>query len=172
MTKTTTENIEIRRLRLHEIPTFANLRNEISNEAEHVIAKRGERKKEFGIRILAMMLLSERRTHTFLAWQKGVAVGYLSLTFAKFRKFRGNAYLTIAVLAASRSKGIGSKLMDIAETFAKMHGKRRMELEVFGRNTRAIELYKRRGYVIEGVKKNAVEDAHGYDDVIIMTKAL
>lgn len=166
------DDIEIRHLNIREIPVFAKLRNDISNEAEHVIASRGERKKELGLRILAQILLSERRTHTFLAWHKGKAVGYLSLIFAKFKKFRGNAYLTLAVSATYRSKGIGSRLMDTAEVFAKDHGKRRMELEVFGKNTKAIELYKRRGYVIEGIKKDAVEDDGGYDDVIIMTKTL
>lgn len=166
------KNIEIKHLRLHEVPLFAKLRNDISNEALHVIATRGERKKELGIRILAQILLSERRTHTFLAWQNSKPVGYLSLIFAKFKKFRGNAYLTLAVSAALRGQGIGSRLMDTAEVFAKDHGKRRMELEVFGKNTKAIELYKRRGYVIEGVKKNAVEDEGGFDDVIIMTKTL
>lgn len=166
------DSIEIRHLRLYEIPTFARLRTDISNEAAHVIASRGERKKESGVKILAQLLLSERRNHIFLAWHNGAAVGYLSLIFAKFKKFRGNAYLTLAVCAAFRNKGIGSRLMDTAEAFAKAQGKRRMELEVFGKNTKAIELYKRRGYAIEGVKKNAVEDDDGYDDVIIMTKTL
>lgn len=164
-------DIEIRHLKLREIPAFAKLRNEISNEAEHVIATRGER-RDLGLLILAQILLSKRRTHTFLAWDKSKAIGYVSLVFAKFRKFRGNSYLTIAVKAAYRGRGVGSLLMDTAEEFARQEGKRRMELEVFGKNTRAIELYKRRGYMIEGVKKNAVEDNAGFDDVIIMTKNL
>jgi ribosomal protein S18 acetylase RimI-like enzyme len=47
-----------------------------------------------------------------------------------------------------------------------------VELEVFGKNTNAIALYKGRGYEIEGVKKEAVQAKGSYDDIIIMTKKL
>ena len=171
MDRKITNQAKIRHLQLYEIPIFAKLRNKISDEAEHVIAKRGER-KDIGVLILAQILLSKRRTHTFLAWDRSKAVGYVSIIFAKFRKFQGNAYLTIAVSASHRNQGIGSQLMDTAESFAKSLGKRRMELEVFGKNTKAIGLYKKRGYIIEGIKKNAVLDDNGFDDVIIMTKTL
>jgi len=164
-------NIEIRELRLSDIPSFAQLRNQIDSEAEYLVPKGGERKENFA-RILGRMILSGRRTHVFLAFDGKKPVGYLTLVFAKFKKFRGNAYLTIAVRANYRNRGIGSRLMDAAEAFAKVQGKSRIELEVFGKNTGAIELYKRRGYVIEGTKKNAVQDEHGFDDIIVMAKSI
>ena len=85
---------------------------------------------------------------------------------------RGNVYFTIAVREAYRGKGIGTALMEKAENYAKSKGIRRVELEVFGKNIKAITLYKARGYEIEGVKKEAVTTRDGFDDIIIMTKRL
>jgi ribosomal protein S18 acetylase RimI-like enzyme len=92
--------------------------------------------------------------------------------FPKFTKLQGNAYLTIALREKCRGQGIGSMLMEQAEIYAKNKKIRRIELEVFGKNTNAIELYKNRNYEIEGVKKEAIKDSNGFDDIIIMTKRL
>ena len=150
---------------------FSQLRNDIDKEAEHVLAKKGERKESM-IRLIAKLLVSQRRTVTFLAFDGKLAVGYVSIVFPKFKKLKGNAYLTIAVREKYRGKGIGSVLMNTAENYARDRGSRRMELEVFGKNKPAIELYKRRNYEVEGVKKEALEVDGEFDDIIIMTKKL
>lgn len=163
--------IDIRLLALHEVPMFSKLRNDIDKESQYLIAKKGERKGSSLYSILTI-LINRKRTNTFIAFDDTKAIGYLSLVFAKFKKYRGNAYLVIALKSTHRGRGIGNQLMDVAEKFAKSHGKRRIELEVFAKNTNAIELYKKRGYLTEGVKKNAVQDEDGFDDVLIMTKDL
>jgi ribosomal protein S18 acetylase RimI-like enzyme len=150
---------------------FSKLRRDIDRESEHVLAKKDER-KENALHIIARLFISQRRTITFLAFADTVAIGYVSLVFPKFIKLRGNAYLTIAVREKYRGLGVGSMLMDRCEIYAKERGTRRIELEVFGKNEKAIALYKRRGYVVEGIKKEAVETVDGYDDIIIMAKKL
>lgn len=169
--KENTDTIDIRLLKVSEIPTFITLRTLIDRESEHLIAKKGERKQNL-LYTLAVTMLNRKRTHTFIAWDGDKAIGYLSLVFAKFKKYKRNSYLVIALRAEYRGRGIGSKLMEEAENFAKRHGKYRVELEVFAKNTNAVRLYEQRGYIVEGVKKNAVEDAEGFDDVIIMTKSI
>ena len=163
--------VEIRLLRLFEIPMFAKLRSDIDQESQHLIAKKGERKQNI-LYSLATIFINRKRNHTFIAWDKNKPIGYLSLVFAKFKKYKRNSYLVIALRTEYRGQGIGNRLMETAETFAKKHGKSRVELEVFAKNKNAIELYERRGYVVEGIKKNAVEDEVGFDDVIIMTKQI
>lgn len=151
---------------------FSKLRRDIDREADHVLAKKDER-KENAVHIIAKLLISQRRTVTFLAFDKKLAVGYVSIVFPKFLKLKGNAYLTISIREKYRGIGIGSVLMEKAENYARERGVRRMELEVFGKNTQAIKLYKKRNYEIEGVKKEAVESpVDGFDDIIIMAKKL
>lgn len=166
------EDIAIRPFRLTHIPRFAQARNEIEREAEHLVAKGGER-KETSLHLLARILLHRGRMRTFLAWDKQHVIGHVSLVFAKFKKLRGNVYLTIALREAYRGKGIGSRLMETAETYAKTRGIRRVELEVFSKNTHAVYLYKKRGYILEGTKRRAVQqDDSTFDDVLVMSKFL
>lgn len=150
---------------------FSKLRRDIDAEANHVLAKRDER-KENAFHVIARMLISQRRTVTFLAFDGKSVVGYVSIIFPKFAKLQGNAYLTIGLREKYRGIGIGSLLMEKAESYAKEKKVRRMELEVFGGNTNAIALYKKRNYLVEGVKKEAVIMGNTFDDIIIMAKKL
>lgn len=150
---------------------FSKLRRDIDHESDHLLAKKNER-KENGIHVLVRLLLSQRRIVTFLSFHGTTDVGYVSLVFPKFAKLRGNTYLTIAVREKYRGKGIGNMLMNKAEEYAKTKGIRRIELEVFGGNTKAIELYTKRNYEIEGIKKEAVQTSDGFDDIVIMVKRL
>ena len=150
---------------------FSRLRMDIDKESDHVLAKGGER-KENALHVIARMLISQRRTVTFLAFDGKSAIGYVSLVFPKFTKLRGNAYLTIGVREKYRGQGIGSMLMERAESYSKGKGVRRMELEVFGKNERAIALYKKRGYEVEGIKRDAACAKDGYDDIVMMAKRL
>jgi ribosomal protein S18 acetylase RimI-like enzyme len=164
-------HITISLFKYRDAHLFANLRRDIDRESDHLLAKHGER-VENALHVIAKLLISQRRVVTHLAFDGKNAVGYVSLIFPKFYKLRGNAYLTIGIREKWRGKGIGNMLMETAEEYAKNKGSRRVELEVFGRNVNAIGLYTKRGYVIEGVKKEAVEDVSGYDDIIIMTKKI
>ena len=148
---------------------FATLRRDLDKESDHLLAIRNER-KENALHIIVKLLISQRRIVTFLAFNNNEAIGYVSLVFPRFKKLQGNTYLTIAVREKYRGQGVGTALMEKAETYAKDRGIRRVELEVFGRNIRAIALYKKRNYEIEGVKKEAVKTGDGFDDIIIMTK--
>jgi ribosomal protein S18 acetylase RimI-like enzyme len=150
---------------------FATLRRDIDRESDHLIAKKGER-KENAIHVITKLLISQRRTVTLLAFYGKEAIGYVSLVFPRFTKLQGNAYLTIALREKCRGQGIGSMLMEQAEIYAKSKAIRRIELEVFGKNTNAIALYEKRGYEVEGVKKEAIKDGDGFDDIIIMTKRM
>lgn len=165
------ENIRILPFAYKHAHLFAKLRREIDAEADHVLAKKGER-KENAIHVIARLLISQRRTFIFLAFDEKKVIGYVSIVFPKFKKLQGNAYLIIAIRKKYRGMGIGSLLMQKAEEYAKDKKVRRMELEVFGSNLNAIELYKKRGYLVEGVKKEAIVTQEGFDDVIIMAKKI
>lgn len=77
-------------------------------------------------------------------------VGYLELTGGSFRRNRATAYLVIGVRAESSGKGVGAGLLRQAGQWASGHGLHRLELTVMAHNHRAIELYMRMGFSIEG----------------------
>lgn len=150
---------------------LTRLKKTIEQEAPHLALGKEER-RETAFHALVRMFVNRKRSMALVATDRGDVVGHTTVIFAKFRKLRGNAYLTIAVRNSYRGKGIGSALMHAAHEAARKHGARRMELEVFAKNAGAIALYERLGYEREGMKKNAVEDAGGFDDIVFMAKPL
>ena len=162
-------DVKIKLLKPTDYHRFARLRNNINWESKKLVAKGGER-KETGLHIFARKLLSSRALNTLVAFDGREMVGYINIVFAKFSKLRGNAYITISVSSTHQGLGIGKRLMLEAENFCRENQIRRIELEVFGRNIKAIGLYKKLGYEIEGVKKKAVFDEGEFDDMIIMAK--
>ncbi len=164
-------NISIRHLTLKDIPAFSHLRHSIEQEAAHLAVGDGERKIAW-LHVLLRMIVNRKRMRIFVAVEDGKLIGFVTIIFAKFKKLRGNAYLTISVQSAHQGKGVGRLLMETGEKYAKEKNARRMELDVFAKNTRAISLYERLGYEKEGRRRNAVTDSVGFDDVILMAKFL
>src|SRR3954447_3448100 len=61
--------------------------------------------------------------------------------------------LGMSVLAEARGHGAGSALLTAAIEHARATGVHRVELDVFPENARAIGLYVKHGFVVEGLKR-------------------
>ena len=168
---TTKENtVSVKPLNWLNIWKFIKLRNNIDRESSHLVTSG---KNGFGnsIRLLVRMFINKKWIKTIVVKEGKDLVGYVSLVFAKFKRLQGNVYLTISIKSSHQNKGLGTKLMLEAEEFLKRHKVRRIELEVFSKN-KAVELYKRLGYEIEGKRRKAVENGDGFDDIVFMAKFL
>jgi GNAT superfamily N-acetyltransferase len=75
------------------------------------------------------------------------AIGYLVICFDYSLEYRGKgAWIDeLFVEAAHRGKGVGTQLLDLAETASREHNAKFLHLEVTHGNP-AIELYRRRGF--------------------------
>lgn len=163
--------VKIKTLKLSDLSAFMRLRREIEREARHLVPRGGERKESILYNFLRFMA-NRHRTRILVATNDKKFIGYITVIFAKFKKLRGNAYLALAVSPGYRGRGVGTQLMQAAEDYAKRHGVRRLELEVFGKNEGAIGLFKRLGYKEEGRRREAVTDKNGFDDMVFMAKFL
>ncbi len=107
-----------------------------------------------------------------LAVEGDAVVGVLSFdSFASTAQCRHAGSMAIAVLKSHRGKGVGSDLLETFIDWARKHPEvRRLELEVLGNNPKAKALYERFGFVVEGVKRDAVMVGDGFVDSIVMTK--
>ena len=164
--------ISVEPLKWTEVMKFLALRAKIESESDHLALGGNERKSEPLWFALGRIFATRKWTTHLIAKDGETSVGYISIFFAKFRKMRGNAYLVLAVRANQRGKGIGTKLMEEAEKLARRRGIRRLELEVFAKNTGAQKLFKRLGYEEEGRKRQAAQIGNDFDDLILMAKFL
>jgi len=80
----------------------------------------------------------------------GELIGYVELTGGSFRRSKTTAYLVIGVLAEAGGRGTGARLLTEARRWAAEHGLHRVELTVMAHNHRAVGLYKRMGFSVEG----------------------
>lgn len=80
----------------------------------------------------------------------GQLAGYLQLTGGSLRRSRATAYVVIGVRAHAAGRGIGTELLQRAKNWAAAHDLHRLELTVMAHNSRAIRLYKRMGFSVEG----------------------
>lgn len=82
--------------------------------------------------------------------------------------FRHCGQLGMGLLPEVRGQGLGARLAAAAIERAWTEGLERIELEVFASNERAIALYRRLGFTVEGVKHRARKLDGRYDDNVFM----
>jgi ribosomal protein S18 acetylase RimI-like enzyme len=74
----------------------------------------------------------------------------------------------VGLLPQFRGQGLGTKLTRSALAAARAYGLHRVELTVREHNTGAIGLYKKAGFTIEGVQRDAVLVDGAYENVVCM----
>ncbi len=124
---------------------------------------------------LAIVLeqLSKKNSTVFVAVNcSETLVGFISIKGGTFARNRHRADLTMGVVAEFRGQGIATRLMLAVEDWAQTVGVSRLELSVVEDNTRALSLYLKLGYVIEGQKQKAIRVYSRYLNGIFMAKLL
>jgi RimJ/RimL family protein N-acetyltransferase len=103
----------------------------------------------------------------------GQIIGLLHCRGGKRRAVRHTASLGITVHQDWRNKGVGSALMARLVEWARQNPViTRLELEVFTDNPRAIHVYEKLGFQIEGCKRRAVYKDGQYHDIYVMALLL
>ncbi len=104
--------------------------------------------------------------------ESGRVVGWVSVEVLPFRRARHSGYLVIGVDTAAAGHGIGRDLLAAAEREASGRGLRRLELTVMTDNLRALGLYLRSGFRVEGLRHRALQRDGTATDEYYMGKLL
>ncbi len=143
--------MRVRVARPHDAAALLDLKCRLDRETSFMMYEPGER--DVSVRDLARELAGVDRSPNsvvLLAELAGELAGYVELTGGSFRRSRATAYLVIGVRADAAGRGIGSGLLRSAKDWAAAHGLHRLELTVMAHNSRAIRLYERMGFSVEG----------------------
>ncbi len=104
------------------------------------------------------------------AFSEHEIVGFLSAKRGSFRRIRHSAYIVIGIRQAFQRQGIGSKLFDKLDEWARKNQLKRLELTVEVSNTPAINLYEKQGFSIEGIKRKTMLVDGEFVDEYMMAK--
>jgi ribosomal protein S18 acetylase RimI-like enzyme len=100
---------------------------------------------------------------------KSEVVGWCDVTPMSSRPTQAHrGVFGVGLLPQFRGQGIGTKLIRSALAAARAFGLHRVELTVREHNTGAIELYKKEGFEIEGLQRDAVLVDGVYENVVCM----
>lgn len=105
-----------------------------------------------------------------LAEVEGALAGTLGVQAASRKRLSHVATLVITLAPAFRGLGLGDALMTLAIDWARAHPRiEKVDLRVLSDNERAIRLYRKHGFVVEGCLARAVryEDGRYVDDVLM-----
>lgn len=145
-------NINIRDIRIEDYKDLYEIR-QMSAVMENILAYKEEPKDKVKKHI-------ENRTESdywFVAEIDNKVVGMISLKVHQNPRKSHVGYITIMVSSDYHGKGIGTMLMkkviDLADNKLNL---KRLELSVFKDNTRAVNLYKKFGFEIEGTVRMSV----------------
>jgi RimJ/RimL family protein N-acetyltransferase len=83
---------------------------------------------------------------------------------------RHSAYMVTGVVKSHWGKGIASALIQYMELWAKSKSVHRIEFTVIENNSAARSLYKKCGYVEEGLKRDSLKIDGNYVNEIYMSK--
>lgn len=100
----------------------------------------------------------------------GALVGILGALGGANRRSRATVHIFVGVRQAYRGRGIASRLFEVLEVWAHAWGAHRLELTVMAHNQRALQLYERLGFVIEGRLCDALRVDGQYVDELSMAK--
>lgn len=84
------------------------------------------------------------------------ALGFVHAERGPFRRNRHSAYVVIGLLEEARGRGWGRRLLEAVDQWATERGVSRLELTVMAHNAAAIGLYRRCGYVEEGLRRHSL----------------
>lgn len=166
--------IQIREIREGDAEKFLALCHQLDRETQFILLEPGERLmtvEEQRERIKSILSI-DNQTILMAEDQQGQLAGYLSATGGDYNRNRHTVYLVIGILQGFTGQGIGAQLFVQVEKWARLHSIHRLELTVMVHNERAVKLYQKMGFKIEGVKKHNLRVDGRYVDEYEMAKLL
>ncbi|MGG1614651.1 GNAT family N-acetyltransferase [Paenibacillus sp. FSL K6-2441] len=163
--------IEIREIRVDDAERFLKLCLQLDQETKFMLYEPGERTttaEEQRERIQS--ILSEVGSTILVAEDQGQLVGYLAVFGGQANRTKHVGYIVVGITQAYSGKGIGTRLFQAAEAWRAQTELTKFELTVMLPNERAVALYKKMGFEVEGVKRNSIRVDGNYVDEYYMGK--
>ena len=159
--------MQIRKIDQSEAKTFFDCMKGIDQETKFMMFEPDER--QFDENLITSYLTN--KDDLFVgAFNEHEIVGFLAAKRGNFRRIRHSAYIVIGIRQAFQRQGIGSKLFDKLDEWARKNQVKRLELTVETQNTPAINLYKKQGFISEGIKKKTTLVDGEFVDEYMMAK--
>ncbi|CQR56090.1 GNAT family N-acetyltransferase [Paenibacillus riograndensis] len=163
--------VTIRELVPEDAAELISLQYRLDEESAFMLLEPGER--QTGIKQAEDMIrsfASAENSALIGAAASGRLAGFLSVRGGSARRNRHSAYIVTGILKEFQGMGLGSALFKELEKWAKETGIIRLELTIMVHNERALALYTKNGFEIEGIKKKSLKVEGNWVDEYYMSR--
>ena len=158
-------NFRVRQIELEDIAGFREALTRVAAERKYLLTVEPPSLENMEAYVRHNI---EQNHAQYVAVIEEQIVGWADLIPHVRETVRHVARLGMGVLPEFRGHGIGNQLLERAMNHAWEQGLKRLELEVFADNEIALNLYRKHGYQVEGVKRFARYIDGTYQDIVIM----
>lgn len=167
------QNVTVRSAEINDAKQILNLANEVIGEEIFQLTSSSEFKMTIDDEIKWIEShLNKPVSIILVATIENNIVGILNFASGHRNRIAHTGEFGMSVYKAFRNHGIGKLLLQVLTEWALSTGKiEKINLQVHGTNSAAIEAYKKSGFVIEGVKKREIKYSDSeYVDSVLMAK--
>lgn len=161
----------IRNIRMEDAGALWQLQSDLDHDTKYMMYEPGERKREAG-KMEALIKSAVQGDDLILVAEESGLVGFLYAGRGKLRRIQHTAFVIVGILSNDTGKGIGSRFFGELDIWARANGLTRLELTVMCKNLAAKHVYEKHGFVVEGIRKNALIVEGEYVDEFYMAKYL
>ncbi|OOE12694.1 GNAT family N-acetyltransferase [Fictibacillus arsenicus] len=167
------QKTHIRPVRVEDAEAVLSIQREVVGEKDYFIAVSEEfNKTTEEYQEWIQKIIEHERETMFVAEIEGKVVGWIVFKSQERKRMHHTGSFAIMLQKDCRNKGIGKLLIHELLRWAEEHPIiEKVSLGTFSTNTRAIELYKKLGFVEEGRKVNEFKfNENEYVDDVLMYK--
>ena len=167
--------VMIREIAGSDAQKFLGLNKKLDRETSLMLLEPDERNTSVGEQQGIISRIVAKKNAIFVALVNDELIGFIAAVGGKYRRNKHCTRIIIGVLQQFMGQHVGTKLFDRITNWAKLHKIYRLELTVMVHNERAIGLYQKVGFEIEGTRKNSLFVNGRYVDEyymgLVMTKS-
>ncbi|MDR3587672.1 MAG: GNAT family N-acetyltransferase [Desulfosporosinus sp.] len=162
----------IRKIQKKDATYFLDMLLRLDRETKNMMFEPDERPKD--VKKVEDMIVQYQQTHSLIliANTDNDIVGFLSAEKGCYNRIKHTAYIVVGILPEYQGKSIGTNFLNKLEEWARQSKITRLELTVRIDNKGAVHLYKKNGFVIEGVKRKSMIVDGKYVDEYYMARIL
>lgn len=165
--------VRIREAKTEDADALLALKRALDHETTFMLLEPGERTTtETEVAEQLQRAVARPNSLVLVAEAAGEFVGYVEAIGGGVRRNRHTVHVVIGVRQAFAGQGIGGRLLEELDRWGQANGVRRLELTVMTHNDRAIGLYTKMGYRVEGTREAALLVDNQLVDELWMAKLL
>lgn len=166
------ENIIFRNVKKSDTESLWNMMNQLDYETKFMLYEPGERTKNLAILQGAIDNAVDCNDLCFLALDGEEIIGYITAQIGNVRREKHSAYIVVGIREKYRNRGIGREFFKKLNEWAQEKKLVRLELTVLCNNKIALNLYKKNGFEVEGIKRKSMYIDGEYVDEYYMSKII